>query len=404
MHLDVMTLLLILATGCLLIGAALFVIWLQKRSEYGLFWWSVSLFMRTFAFALMLLRARIPDWLSIDVALSLLVLGTGVSWAAARLQSHREVKMAVVLAPAVLLLLAFQVPEIRFSMSSRLALASVWLGLLALGIAWEFRRQSRLHGHLRTVLAVVFTLSGIVHLSRAAYASFHPLPDRLPEIGNVMAGSLYVFLLVLFVGGMVGIGFHWEQLVRSLKHEAEYDALTEIHNRRAFAARAEAQLAAGARSGKQTVLLLFDLDHFKSVNDRFGHPGGDAALKGFSQVVQGQLRNVDLFGRIGGEEFAALLPGMSIEDACRAAERLRQAVAQLSIVHGNEAISLTVSIGVAASDAAAATLDDLMVRADASLYEAKTRGRDQVHGPGITRIPAAFRHPDESLTGTLLTG
>jgi len=208
----------------------------------------------------------------------------------------------------------------------------------------------------------------------------------------------------LGVAGMVGIGFHWEQLVRSLKYEAEYDALTKVYNRRAFAARAEAMLAAAARTRKQAVLLLFDLDHFKSVNDRFGHPGGDAALKSFSKVVHGQLRNVDLFGRIGGEEFAALLPETSSEDAYRVAERLRQAVAKLNIVHANRPISLTVSIGLATCDATAATLDDLMYRADASLYEAKIRGRDRVHGPEINRVSAGFRRPDESLPGTLLTG
>ncbi|MHA7774767.1 GGDEF domain-containing protein [Roseibium sp. M-1] len=404
MNLDVLTLLLILGTGCILIGTALLVIWLQKRSEYGLFWWSMSLFMRSVTFALMLLRDRIPDWASIDLALALLVLGTGVSWAAARLQSRRTVSIAVVLGPAALLLLALQVPEIRQSMSNRLAFASVEIGFLALAVAWEFRRQARFHGRLRTGLAAIFAISGIVHLARAVYALVHPLPERLPEIGNLMAGSLYFYLLVLFLGGMIGIGFHWEQLVRSLKYEADCDVLTKANNRRAFAARAEGVLAAGSRTGKPATLLLFDLDHFKSVNDRFGHPGGDAALQAFSNLVQSQLRNVDLFGRIGGEEFAALLPDLSSEDAYRVAERLRQAVSQLEITYPKGPISLTVSIGVATSGETIATLDDLMLQADASLYEAKLRGRDRVHGPDIGRVAALMRYPDEGHPRELLTG
>jgi diguanylate cyclase (GGDEF)-like protein len=403
MHLDILTLLLILGTGCILLGAALFVIWLQERSEYGLFWWSISLFIRSLAFALMLLRERIPDWLSIDLALAMLVLGTGVSWAAARLQSHRSVSMTVVLAPAILLLLALQVPEIRSSMSNRLAFASVELGILALAVAWEFRRQSRLHGHLRTALAAVFVVSGVVHLSRAAYAVYHPLPDRLPEIGNVMAGSLYFYLLVLFLGGMIGIGFHWEQLVRSLKYEAESDVLTKIYNRRAFAAKAEGVLAACARSQRQATLLLFDLDHFKSVNDRFGHQGGDAALQAFSNLIQGTLRNVDLFGRIGGEEFAALLPDLGSEDAYRVAERLRLAVEQLDIAHADGSISMTVSIGVATAASTGASLNDLMNRADAALYEAKIGGRNRVHGPDNNRFTTS-EFPDGNLPRELALG
>ncbi len=380
MQLDVFTLLLVLATGCVFVGSVLLVIWRLKRSQRGLFWWSISLYLRSMGLVLILLRGRIADVLSIDLALAMLVSGVSVSWAAARLQSRQKVSIPLVIAPVALWLIVGRIPEIHSSMGNRLAFVSTEMGLYALAIAWEFRRQSRLHGHLRTALAGVFLISGGIHLSRAVYMASHHIPDRLPEIGNLAAVTFYVYLLLLFAGGMIGIGFHWEQLVRSLKYEAEYDDLTRVFNRRALALRAERLLEASSQPQMLTALLLFDLDHFKSVNDRFGHQGGDAVLRAFSNLIRSELRNVDLFGRIGGEEFAAVLPNVTRDDARGIAERLRRAVETLDVVHSGATISVTVSIGLAAAHAADTSLAELMSEADVSLYEAKVRGRNRVHG------------------------
>lgn len=404
MQLDVFTLLLILGTGCVFLGMVLLLAWQQNRSEDGLLWWSISLFLRTPAFALILLRGRIPDWLSIDVALALLLLGAGVSWVAARRQSRRPVNLVVVVAPAVLWLVAGRFPEIHSNLGNRVAFVSAELSICALAIAWEFRRQSGTMGRLRAAMAAVFLLSGLVHAARAVYAAVHPIPEILPDIGNLVASSLYVYLLILFAGGVTAVSFYWEQLVSSLKYEAEYDSLTNVLNRRAFEARAEHMLRPGARRQAPVAMLVFDLDHFKSVNDRFGHSGGDTVLCGFCSLVQGRLRNVDLFARIGGEEFAALLPNVSRHEASRVAEQLRRAVEELQVDRAGGPVSATVSIGVAVAETPDIRLQDLMTRADAALYEAKTRGRNRVHSAGQapadqTSFPSPGRRSAEQLAG-----
>ncbi|MCX2721586.1 sensor domain-containing diguanylate cyclase [Roseibium salinum] len=404
MQLDIFTLLLILGTGCIFLGMVLLLAWLQNRSEDGLLWWSVSLFLRTPAFALILLRERIPDWLSIDVALALLLLGAGVSWAAARRQSCRPVNLVAVAAPAVLWLMAGRFPEIHSSLGNRVAFVSAELSVCALAIAWEFRRQSRTMGRLRAAMAAVFLLSGLVHAARAVYAAVHPIPEMLPDIGNLVASSLYVYLLILFAGGVIAVSFYWEQLVSSLKYEADYDSLTNVLNRRAFEARAENLLRPGARRQAPIALLVFDLDHFKSVNDRFGHSGGDTVLCGFCALVQGQLRNVDLFARIGGEEFAALLPNVGRQESGRVAEQLRRAVAELQIDRPGGPVSVTVSIGVAVADTAGVRLDELMTRADAALYDAKTRGRNRVRSAGQARADQASFPPPGARRAEQLAG
>lgn len=378
MTLDVLTLLLVLGTGCVLIGVALLVIWHQKRSERALLWWSLSLFLRAPAFALILLRGRVPDWLSIDLAFVFLFLGTGLSWAAARLQSRQPIHTAVTLAPVGAWLLACQIPEIHDTMANRLLVISLILAVYACAIGFEFLRQARTFGRLRGALAAVFLTSAVAHLSRAGYSAFQPLPEVLPQVGPVIAASLYIYLLIIFVGGMLGIGFYWEQVVRALQYEADNDALTGVLNRRAFDSHATRLLDRQRGGTALAAVLLFDLDHFKTVNDRFGHQAGDAALRGVCDLIQGHLRNADLFARIGGEEFVALLPAITPADACRVAESLRSGVESLAVAHGDTINSVTVSIGVACVEETNIRLADLMAAADAALYEAKLGGRNQI--------------------------
>jgi diguanylate cyclase (GGDEF)-like protein len=126
---------------------------------------------------------------------------------------------------------------------------------------------------------------------------------------------------------------------------------------------------------------MIDLDHFKSVNDRLGHAGGDAVLRSFAASAEGVMRQGDIFGRIGGEEFAALLPQTTLDGAEVLAERLRQRIVQTPAVVGETTLQFTVSIGVSAwlpGDADAADIDRLMVAADRALYAAKAQGRDRV--------------------------
>jgi diguanylate cyclase (GGDEF)-like protein len=136
-------------------------------------------------------------------------------------------------------------------------------------------------------------------------------------------------------------------------------------------------LLRAGRDGSSTALLMLDLDHFKSVNDKWGHPVGDRALSSVAKVMTEELRGGDVIGRLGGEEFAVLLAGNRTDEAAVLAERIRRAVASFPVRYGDILIDLTVSIGVAAHRGTT-TLEKLMAQADAALYRAKAAGRNRV--------------------------
>jgi diguanylate cyclase (GGDEF)-like protein len=159
---------------------------------------------------------------------------------------------------------------------------------------------------------------------------------------------------------------------------ATHDALTELYNRRHFTELAEKELARAQRHGRPLVLAILDLDHFKPVNDRFGHVAGDAVLRQFSEVLRAHVRADDIAARIGGEEFAVLLPETGLDQALPFAERLREAVAAADFRPGGEPQRITVSIGLATMGPQRETRSELMRAADAALYRAKDSGRNRV--------------------------
>ncbi|WP_026300916.1 sensor domain-containing diguanylate cyclase [Thioalkalivibrio sp. ALE23] len=162
-----------------------------------------------------------------------------------------------------------------------------------------------------------------------------------------------------------------------LERIASTDPLTGIANRWYFLEVAERELRRRAANDSSVSLLMLDLDHFKRVNDTWGHPVGDRVLHGLADTLRDSLRPLDLSGRFGGEEFLVLLPGVDAEEACEIAERLRRAVAAMAIEHEGETIRVTVSIGVAISDGER-DIDGLICKADNALYRAKSEGRDRV--------------------------
>lgn len=167
-----------------------------------------------------------------------------------------------------------------------------------------------------------------------------------------------------------------ERAVTAHRTAASMDPLTGMFNRRGFAEATSRVIEREANAGRPVTVLIFDIDHFKSINDRFGHPAGDEILKLFAAVVVNTLRITDLSGRIGGEEFAALLP-CSLEDAVIAAERVREAFESSGIVDETGPVDTTVSIGVAGGPAGT-ELEVLLAAADTALYQAKRGGRNRV--------------------------
>ena len=156
------------------------------------------------------------------------------------------------------------------------------------------------------------------------------------------------------------------------------DPLTGVTNRRGFFQLGERLLMRTRFARRPSALLMFDLDQFKSINDRYGHHAGDEVLTAFCKVATSQMRPADLFGRIGGEEFAALLPDTSRQDAVSLAKRVRGAFAASCHNVGEHAFSSTVSIGIAVADDGPSDLSALLDVADQALHRAKALGRNRV--------------------------
>jgi diguanylate cyclase (GGDEF)-like protein len=225
-----------------------------------------------------------------------------------------------------------------------------------------------------------------------------PLPVWL-EFG-LPATLAYANLVLAFVLAGQTLSFRYE---RDVAHKlAEHDPLTGVLNRRAILARMRAEFSKARQSGEPLSVLFLDLDHFKHVNDSYGHRAGDQCLRGVIGPIAGELRQGDALGRYGGEEFLILLPGAGAADAEIVAERIRRRVQEMSMIVSGMRIGLTVSLGVAAVDAEVAIPDDLIERADAALYRSKSAGRNLVsthagstpsreRGEGVNSLSDALR-------------
>lgn len=240
------------------------------------------------------------------------------------------------------------------------------------------------------VLAAV--LAGLLYLAATDGVS---LVRRRPMAGDAVSCAALGVLLglsaqfspfaALFV--LVPVAYlHRAARGRALRYAAAHDPKTRLWNHAAWQALSSAALAS-PRTRARSAVLMVDLDHFKRLNDTYGHHAGDDVLASVAHVLQTTTRRNDIVARFGGEEFSILLPGVTEQEACQAAERIRDQIAALTVIttnlHGRPTTitDVTASIGVATTDHAARSVDDLLVNADRWLYQAKERGRNRVCGP-----------------------
>lgn len=210
-----------------------------------------------------------------------------------------------------------------------------------------------------------------------------PTDPRLPN-------PLEAVTAVVFLGAGLGVGFgmFWltsAQIRIALEGLANTDPLTGIFNRRVFTSLCEKELLRSSRTGEPFSVLMFDLDNFKQINDKYGHGVGDAVLGAIVEKLRNAVRNIDAVGRWGGDEFVGLLPGATSSVALLVAQRLRRSVESLTapnlqaknILVGDE-VSITISIGVATYQGPGDGIGDLIDRCDAAMYQAKTEGRNRI--------------------------
>lgn len=169
-----------------------------------------------------------------------------------------------------------------------------------------------------------------------------------------------------------------KMLESELRRHASIDALTGVYVRRAIMELGELEVKRMERSGEHLVVLMLDLDHFKSINDNYGHAAGDEALRMFVRVCQENLREVDLLGRVGGEEFVVIMPNTEINDAFAIARRILDKVSVSEVTNETYSFGMTVSIGLSAANSGFQSFDAILARADKALYAAKRTGRNRI--------------------------
>jgi diguanylate cyclase (GGDEF)-like protein len=225
------------------------------------------------------------------------------------------------------------------------------------------------------------------NISRSLIVLLHGF-DVNPQSPNPLEATS----AVVFLGAAIGLGFgvFWmegHQMRLELEQLAYLDPLTGIHNRRSFIARCEQELLRTSRTGEVLSLIMFDLDHFKEINDRYGHRTGDTVLCAVVEKLRNSVRNIDVVGRWGGEEFVALLPKADAEAAMIVAHRLRYHVDSIAVPNPRlrdtglrHNIAVTVSIGVTTyfGHDPTITVQDLVHQCDSAMYQAKAEGRDRI--------------------------
>ena len=377
MLLDASTLLLVTVILTFMVGSLFLLSWSQARHVHALAIWGVAHITGAVASALLSLRGIIPDWVSIGVANGVMIGAYGLIWTGTRAFEGRRARFVPVVLAIALWGASCLVPAFFASIPARVMLASSLAGgfcLLAAREIWRARAEPLVSRYPGVALLLLYTFAYWIRvpLAIAAPPQIRPNPLQTPWLTILCLAGMLFTLAIAFVF----MSLTKERAERLQRLAADTDALTGILSRRAFVARAEAALGEGG----SITLLLFDLDHFKRINDQHGHTVGDGVLVGFCHTVSALLPGTALFGRMGGEEFACLLRGLTPEEALAKAEFLRRAVARIAVPELPH-LAIGVSIGLAgleeSSDALTPgrRLDALLSRADAALYQAKRNGR-----------------------------
>ena len=371
---------LVAASGAVIcvLGFVLFYMWRQDRSAPWFGWLGLSYLCGASAAVLLGTRASGPTFLNTGVATALLLLCFGCMWTGTRAFERRKpMWWALVVAPA-LWLSSFLIPDFSHMLGLRVVIASIPASAFLLLGGWElWRGRFEILPSRKAAIAFHFS-AGLFFAFRIISVGTLPFPIGGLHVHPVAmaAFNFITFVHALFLTVLM-ISMTKERREAAQRTLAESDALTGLPNRRAFATEAERLLRRQKYNRAPLALLMLDLDHFKSINDRFGHDAGDRVLVEFGAVLDNCLRRDDFRYRMGGEEFCCLLPGLTIREAQATAERICQAFQATTVEVLGGSVRGTVSIGISSTDICGYVMEDLLNEADAATYEAKAGGRNR---------------------------
>lgn len=339
----------------------------------------VSKWLEVAGWGLVIFRGGIPEYISLGIVNSLLFAGSAVETVALSMVMHaynRRVKRRYIVFTIFSIVGFNALVLLGVSESTRIAFASLCTGMFLVYPVYRMITGSyssmlkRLMGYLYGI--VVIGLFGRAAMSLFTEQSVGFFTPNLYQALSFL--SLYLIMILENTGFIL---LYKEQADERLIRMATWDDLTGTLNRRTFIEKAEGLLTSLSRSRSAVSFILFDIDHYKNINDTYGHITGDRVLAGMSGLIKEKLNDGDLFGRFGGDEFAILLPGTNEEQSGEAAERLRLAVEHMRVPA--IPVSFTISMGIITLDRwMEPGVNKLYKWCDQALYEAKRRGRNCV--------------------------
>ncbi len=380
MSLDVNTLFLVTIYVEVILGLLLLFVWVQNTTVTAVAWWGFAHLLRAVSVVLFGLHGSVPDVVSIDVANAVLFTAFALTWTGARVFDQLRPQPILLFAGAALWLVVCRTPLVADSFNVRILISSAIITAYTWATAYEFWRGRSEPLVSRWPAIFMLFAHGSLYLLRTPFGAMLPWSPTGNDVFESVWLTVLSFDALLFTIAIAFIllAMAKERTEHRHKTAALIDPLTGVPNRRAFLQDGEAQLRRQAINPRPLAVMLLDLDNFKSINDRFGHAAGDRVLQLFAEVSSRSMRRMDVFGRLGGEEFAALLFDVTRDRALAVAEEIRVNFAAASSEVDGRRVVATVSIGIAISHDAGLDLAALLAQADHALYRAKDNGRNRI--------------------------
>ena len=364
------------------LGFALFMMWIVGRSESHLLSWSIGLAFIVMGVAFFGSVVMHYDSIFLLASFLLLIVGFGLLYSGAAKfcsgQTNWPTAVALVTVGIATTTAAF---ALGYSGIGTIA-GNVLIGALLFATA-------RQHWAARAEFPLLMSANAVLYF--IASASFFACGYALASEGQFVLTARPanwaedINSIVVIVGltgiGTVSLSLNQARISNRHKREAMTDALTGLLNRRALLQSQPGTVPVG------TALVAMDLDHFKTINDQFGHDSGDQTLRAFAELIRANIRSADLAARIGGEEFCVVLSDSTMRSAAAIAERIRAETEAMTVRTASAAIRTTLSAGIAYATGAE-TIQSLLIRADEALYEAKASGRNRVKVPSLATLAA----------------
>jgi diguanylate cyclase (GGDEF)-like protein len=379
MNLDINTLFLVTIYVEAILGLLLLFAWVQNTQITAVAWWGCAHLLRAGSVVLFGMYGNVSEAISIDLANAVLLLSFAVTWTGARLFDGRPALPMYAVAGPVAWLIVPHLPsfadiQVRVLVASGIVTTYTWLA------AYEFWRGRNEPLVSRWPAIFMLFAHGSLFLLRTPLADVLPWSPSNTDVFDSVWLTVLSFEALLFTIAIAFIFLAMAKERTEYRHRtaAMVDPLTGIANRRSFLHEGNEVMKRHAARARPAAVLLIDLDHFKSINDRFGHAIGDRVLQVFAEAAKSNLRASDLVGRLGGEEFAAVLYDAGREKALALAERIRASFAEVAAEVDGRPVGATLSIGVVVNVDQPLNVPELLRQADEALYYAKERGRNRV--------------------------